>query len=57
LKVFDLLGREVNTLVNEEKEAGYHSVDFNAGDLPGGVYFYRLQVGGFINTKKMILIR
>jgi hypothetical protein len=57
LKVFDVLGREVATLVNEEKEAGYHSVDFNASDLPSGVYFYRIQAGNFIDTKKMILLK
>jgi len=64
LKVFDVLGNEIKTLVNEEKEAGYHSVDFNASELPSGVYFYRLQVysasGGtksFVQTRKMILLK
>ncbi len=57
LKVFDVLGNEVKTLVNKEMEAGYHSIDFNASDLPSGVYFYRIQAGNFINTKKMILLR
>lgn len=57
MKVFDVLGNEIITLVNEEKEAGYYSVDFNAGDLPSGVYFYRLQVGSFVDTKKMILLK
>ena len=67
LKIFDILGKELVTLVNEEREAGYHSVDFNASDLPSGVYFYQLLVsalqskngktGGFIDTKKMVLLR
>ncbi|NTW44777.1 MAG: T9SS type A sorting domain-containing protein, partial [Anaerolineaceae bacterium] len=39
------------------KEAGYHSVDFNASELPSGGYFYRIQSGNFIDTKKMILLR
>ena len=57
LKVYDVLGNEIVTLVNEEKEAGYHSIDFNAADMPSGVYFYQLNVGEFISTKKMILLR
>jgi len=69
LKVYDVLGNEIQTLVNEEKEAGYHSVDFNASELPSGVYFYRLQAvpssgspkgqAGqvFIDTKKMLLLK
>ena len=57
LKVYDILGNEVKTLVNKEMETGYHSVDFNASELPSGVYFYRIQVGSFIDMKKMILLR
>lgn len=57
LKVFDVLGNEVAMLVNEEKEAGYHSIDFNASELPSGVYFYQLKSGNFIETKKMMLLR
>ena len=57
LKVYDVLGNEIVTLVNEEKEAGYHSIDFNASELPSGVYFYQLKAGQFIETKKMILLR
>jgi ligand-binding sensor domain-containing protein len=56
LKVFDILGNEVATLVDEEMEAGYHSVDFSASELPSGVYFYRLHVGNFIENKKMLLL-
>jgi hypothetical protein len=57
LKVFDALGREVKILVNEEREAGHHSIDFNASDLPSGVYFYQLKAGDFIQTKKMLLLK
>jgi hypothetical protein len=57
LKVFDLLGRAVATLVNEPRPAGTHSVKFNAEHLPSGVYFYRLQAGAFHQTKKLVLLR
>ena len=57
LKVFDILGNEVKTLVNEEKPVGNYEFDFNASYLPSGVYFYRLQAGNFSQTKKMILLK
>ena len=57
LKVYDVLGKEVATLVNEEKPAGEYEVEFNATDLPSGIYFYTLRAGDFSSTKKMILIR
>jgi hypothetical protein len=57
LKVYDVMGREVATLVNEYKPAGSYEVEFNAISLPSGVYFYRLQAGSFVETKKMILLR
>jgi len=64
LVVYNVLGESVTQLINEEKEAGRHSVEFNAADLPSGVYFYRLQAvptgrqaGSFVETKKMILLR
>jgi ligand-binding sensor domain-containing protein len=57
LKVVDILGREVATLVNEEKPAGQYSVKFNAANIPSGVYFYKLQAGSNIQTKKMILLK
>jgi hypothetical protein len=57
LKVFDILGREVATLVNEEKPAGSYEVEFEASNLPSGVYLYKLQAGNITETKKMILLR
>ncbi|MGB5847989.1 MAG: T9SS type A sorting domain-containing protein [Ignavibacteriaceae bacterium] len=57
LKVYDVLGSEIITLVNEEKPVGSYEVEFNAAGLPSGVYFYQLNAGEFINTKKMILLK
>jgi hypothetical protein len=55
--VYDLLGREIQTLVNRELEIGYHEINFDPGNLQSGIYFYRIQSGDFIQTKKMILIK
>lgn len=58
LKVFDIMGKEVATLVNENLEAGvYHQITFNASGLSSGMYFYRLQSGKFVETKKMLLVK
>lgn len=57
LKIFDVLGKEVTTLVNEEKSAGKHSVKFDASSLSSGIYFYQLKTKDFVNTKKMILLK
>jgi hypothetical protein len=59
LKVYDLLGREVATLVNEEKPAGSYNAQFtmNNVQLSSGIYFYKLQAGEFVETKKMILLK
>lgn len=57
IKVYDILGTEVAELVNEIKPAGYHEVEFNAGNLTSGIYFYRIQSGDFVDTKKMILMK
>ena len=56
-KVYDVLGNEVASLVNENKSAGNYEVDFNAKNLSSGVYFYKLQVGSFSQTMKMILLK
>jgi hypothetical protein len=57
VKVFDVLGNEVETLVNEEKPVGNYELNFNASGLSSGIYFYRLRAGTFVETKKMILIK
>ncbi len=57
LKIFDILGNEVATLVNEQKPAGSYNVTFDASTLPSGIYMYKLQAGSFIETKKMILLK
>jgi len=57
LKVYDLLGRVVATLVNQERPAGGHSVTFDATELPGGVYFYQMRAGNFGDVKKLLLLR
>jgi len=57
LTVYDLLGREVTTLVNEEREAGYYAAQFDASALAGGLYFYRLEAGEFTQSRKLILLR
>jgi len=57
LKVYDLLGNEVATLVNEEKQPGIYEVEFDGTGLPSGVYFYQIRAGSFIETKKMVLIK
>ena len=57
IKVFDLLGREVRTLVNEKRPAGMHNVYFDAGNLSGGMYFCRISAGNYSDVKKMMLIK
>jgi hypothetical protein len=57
LKIYDVLGREVATLVNEAKAQGAYTVPFNASNLASGVYFYKLQAGSFVQTKKMMLVK
>jgi hypothetical protein len=57
LKVYDILGTEVASLVNENQDPGNYSVKFNASELPSGIYFYTLNSGNFISTKKLILLR
>jgi len=57
IKVFDVLGKEIQTLVNEEKPVGTYEITWNAENLPSGIYFYQLRAGSFIETKKMTLLR
>ena len=57
LRIYDVLGKEIATLVNEEKLAGTYEVQFNASAFPSGIYFYKLQAGNYIQTKKMVLMK
>src|SRR5262249_5770128 len=57
LRVFDILGQEVATLVNEQKQPGTYSVAWDASDVSSGVYLYRLQTGNFTETKKLVLLK
>ncbi|MGK9478028.1 T9SS type A sorting domain-containing protein, partial [Melioribacter sp. OK-6-Me] len=57
IKIFDSLGKEIETLVNEHKQAGHYQVIFNARNLPSGVYYYSLISGSTIITKSMVLIK
>lgn len=57
LKVYDILGNEIATLVNEEKPAGTYEVQFEATEIPSGVYFYQIMAGSFVETKQMILVK
>jgi hypothetical protein len=57
LTVFSTLGQQVATLVNENQEAGYHDVRFDGSGLASGVYFYRIQAGDFVQTKRLLILR
>ena len=61
LKIYNILGQEIATLINQEQNAGYHTIQFNANEIRGGlasgVYFYRIVAGKFVQTKKMLLIK
>ena len=57
LKVYDVLGREVATLVNEVKQAGTYTVRFDASNLASGVYLYRLKSGNLVDVKKFVLLK
>ena len=57
LKVYDILGTEITTLINEEKPAGNYEVEFDARGLSSGTYFYKLITGNFVSVKKMLLMK
>ncbi|HSP86891.1 MAG TPA: T9SS type A sorting domain-containing protein, partial [Ignavibacteriaceae bacterium] len=57
IKIYDILGTEVKTLVNEQQSIGRYTINFDAGDLASGVYVYRVQINDFIATKKMMLVK
>ena len=55
--MYDILGREVATLVKEQQKAGYYEVDWNAVNNSSGIYFYKIMAGDFVDVKKMVLLR
>jgi hypothetical protein len=57
LSVYNILGQPVSQLVNGDIDAGYHAVEFDGSNLASGVYFYRLQAGTYVETKKLLLVR
>ena len=57
LKVYDILGNEIATLVNEEKPAGYYEIEFNGSNLTSGIYFYRLGAGKYYFIRKMMVLK
>jgi hypothetical protein len=57
LKIYDILGNEIATLVNEEKPTGEYEVVFSGTNLPSGIYFYKLTAGKFSDTKKLVLLK
>jgi hypothetical protein len=57
LKIYNVLGKQITTLVNEYQEAGIYKVNFDAGGLSNGVYFYKIQAGNFVEIKKMLLLK
>ncbi len=57
LKIYDILGKEIKTLINEEKTTGMYEVNFDASDLASGVYVYRIQVNDYVSVKKMMLVK
>lgn len=57
LKIYDVLGAEIQTLVNEEMERGWYEKIFNASGFASGMYIYRMQAGNYIDTKKMLLVK
>lgn len=57
LNIYDVLGREIQTLVNEHQSAGTHSVTFNEANLPSGAYLYRIQAGIFTDVKKFVVVK
>jgi len=57
IKIYDILGSEVITLINQEMDIGWYEVQFNASNYSSGIYIYRMQAGNYISTKKMLLVK
>ena len=57
IKVFNVIGKYITTLVNEEKQSGTYQVEFNGNNLSSGIYFYRMQADNYLQTKKFLLLK
>ncbi|MDZ4712411.1 MAG: T9SS type A sorting domain-containing protein, partial [bacterium] len=57
LKIYDVLGKEVMTLINEQKQAGNYAAEFNGANLSSGIYFFRMEAGEFVDVKRMVLVK
>jgi hypothetical protein len=57
LDILDILGRKIVSLINSRQPAGYHDIIWRGDDLPSGIYFFKLQAGDFVDTKKMVLLK
>ena len=57
IKIYDPLGSEVRTLINQEMDRGWYSIEFNAAGLASGFYIYRMQAGSYVSTKKMLVLK
>ncbi|MCB0729291.1 MAG: T9SS type A sorting domain-containing protein, partial [Ignavibacteriae bacterium] len=57
IKIYDILGKEVSKIVNETKQAGYYNFNFDASSLSSGMYFYKIEAGNFVQTKRMLLMK
>jgi len=57
LKIYDVLGKEIQTIISEFQKSGFYSFYFNASDLSSGIYFYQLEAGNLVETKKMIFLK
>ncbi|MBK8552145.1 MAG: T9SS type A sorting domain-containing protein [Ignavibacteria bacterium] len=57
IKIYDVAGKEILLLVNEAKDAGGYEIQFDGSNLASGIYFYKIEAGSFISTKRMVLIK
>ena len=57
MKIYDILGKQIAELINEKQNAGTYEIEFNASDLPSGIYFYELGTDNFKDTRRMVLLK
>ncbi|HKL16360.1 MAG TPA: T9SS type A sorting domain-containing protein, partial [Balneolaceae bacterium] len=57
IRIYDVMGRQIATLLNENRPAGYHNIVWDAGSVASGTYFYRIQAGSFLSVKKLTLVK